>query len=174
MSAPTAKADPQGEPVALSVRATSLLSILLVTLGFLQIVGEATRISMLSDLGFLLAMAPYPNPFRVAPGYENFAASYGFQVSHPDGSTETIPVDRAALSRLRGPHLRKIVFLKAAALVSIYPRDVFFGALKYGMCRGGPMAQALGIASEVTSFVLRVQIRFPEDKEWSTDVHCAQ
>jgi hypothetical protein len=158
-----------------------LLSLLLVLAGFLQMIGHALGIPIVSDLGFMLAVSPFPNPFRVAAGYENFAALYEFDALLHDGSVkkvkiereEGISVDREDTS-LNGPHIRRVVYFKSIALAPLYPSGIFDQILRYGVCKHGPLAQSLGIRQEVRSFTLRVWLQYPVAKDkWDRVIECA-
>jgi hypothetical protein len=112
----------------------NVLGSVIVMLGLLRIVGDVSEIQFFDRVGYALAIAPLPSPFREVNGYENFSTVKTYEAILIGGESKIIDVNTLHRKNLKGPHRRKIVFWWSASGILWLPKTLTQPVFHYYFC----------------------------------------
>lgn len=147
-----------------------LLSFALVILGLLQIIGFITGSTQIKLLGEALVTSPLPRPFVSIDGYENIGLNISFEITAVNGSKYLKNMDRIYLSKLEGPHKRKIVYINSITRAPRLTRSLYISPIKYGFCNKGPLSKLFGQETDIRRVVIFIA---PNDmRQYTIKMEC--
>ncbi len=111
--------------------------------------GSISGSRFLLALGSLSGAAPLPRVFRNSQGIDTFARRARVELVLADGSVREFAIDRNFGAAFDGPVVRMAAYAHAAMYAGLPGTDPDHGLLRFGFCRRGPAARALGVEEEV-------------------------
>ena len=162
-------------------RLRTLLSVLLIALGSLQMLGLVLGLPALRGLGVASTAAPLPLVFSHFRGVETFALDFTVHLDLADGATWSAAVTPALYARIAGPYNRRNVygaaFAYGPALNAPGERALWQGVLRYGFCRPGPLLREFQVGGEAVQVrvIAREKTRTPpgiNPRSWTLEVAC--
>lgn len=151
----------------------NIFSIILVILGMLQMIGFILGNHKVLLIGQSLALSPLPRPFPDINKYEYFASDINYEVMLTNGTKYFIQQDRNRLSKLEGPHKRRIVYIAAIAQSPRLPKYIYNSVLVYGFCNNGPLSKLLGINDEIDKVFINIKtLTEGRNDKWRIPIVC--
>ncbi len=132
------------------------LAMLLLGIGFTQMVGDLVGSKILRGVGLASGIAPFPKVFCEADGYEAFAAKFRLIGISADGSSWSCDLGPDLYSKLPGPYNRRNVHGAALAFAPRLPAELRDALLQHNLAPNSALRRELGIPADVTQ--LRVEI----------------
>jgi hypothetical protein len=111
------------------------LSVLVVGIGFLQIVGHVCQSKTIKGLGAMTAASPLPIVFTTVRGLETFSSQFYFQITDKTGNKSEIEITPELYSKLKGPYNRRNVYGAAIAYGPILDSALLHSVLDYAIGR---------------------------------------
>jgi hypothetical protein len=142
-------------------RRRTIASYVLVGIGLLQALGWGTGLSALRGIGLMSAASPLPFVFSSFRGVETFAAEFQVELEKDDGTRARYVITPELYSKLDGPYNRRntygAVLSYGPALNDPSERRLVESVLRYGLCKGGPLAWKFGQTQAVAQ--VRAEVR---------------
>lgn len=140
-------------------RPGTIAALILVLLGFLQMLGWATGSAALRGAGFALTASPLPMVFSHMRGAEPFSAAYA--VTYDTGSErKTLDITPKLYEKLKGPYNLRNTYGAAFAFGPVahggHERELWESVITFGMCRKGPVARQFGVKEAIERLSIHV------------------
>lgn len=148
------------------------LYILVVTIGFLQIIGYLTGIKPIRNIGVVSASSPLPIVFTEVKGVETFASDFFIRWTNETGQKEEILITPEIYSKLKGPYNRRNIYGAAIAYGPVLPEKIWSAVLNYGLCNG-ILKDEFDIPVSQNDFSILVKTRtFGKNDQWILETKC--
>jgi len=135
----------------------SLASARAVAVYALLAVGVANAAALVIGSRALRAVAlatrasPLPFVFVQSQDLAGYTDRFALEIETADGHRERRDLDGSVYADLPGPYERRICYGAALSFFPLVRARQFESILRYGLCRGGPLARAAGIAQPVAA-----------------------
>lgn len=148
------------------------LYVLVVMIGFLQVLGFVTGIKPIRSLGIVTAASPLPLVFSEVKGVETFAGDFYMQWTNTKGEKESVLMTPELYSKLDGPYNRRNIFGAAIAYGPVLPEQVWKPILNYGICNE-ILSNELELPFEKSSFTVEIKTRTKDrNDQWILKPKC--
>ena len=151
--------------------------VLVMSIGFLQIVGFVTGIDGLRDVGRLTAASPLPLVFSDFRGLETFSLEFSIEAKARDGQSVIKKITPELYDKFRGPYNRRNVYGAVLAygpkLTEPTEEPMVDSVLKYGFCKGGPLVSMFGLSDPLQMATITALSKARSDGgAYVTEVDC--
>lgn len=124
--------------------------VLVMSIGFLQILGFLTGVESLRNVGRLTAASPLPLVFSDFRGLETFSLDFSIEAKAKDGQSVMKKITPELYDKFKGPYNRRNVYGAVLAygpkLTEPTEEPLVESVLKYGFCKSGPLAGMFGLS----------------------------
>ena len=122
--------------------------VFLVSVGFLQMVGDLTHCAALKAVGAATAASPAPKVFSSVNGLETFSSKFFLNWTDDTGQTHELALTPEIYARIAGPYNRRNVFGAALAYGPILEknartRNLVDSTIRYATCGDAPLVREL-------------------------------
>ena len=134
-------------------------NILLMTL--LVIVGSVESLFVITDWHFLWPLTHLrTSPAAAVFHWPEIVSAVQFEFEYEDGTHSYFDVDAKNFAQLDGPMVRRIIYL--GPVIRNFPEAAWSPIYRFGLCHGGPIAQAFQIAKPIRVATLHTRSRSPQ------------
>lgn len=149
------------------------LYILVIAVGFLQVLGFLLGSKPIRGLGIAYCSSPLPIVFTEVKGVETFASD--FFIRFRDGSSpevQSIQITPEVYQKLEGPYNRRNVYGAAISYGPVLPDSLWTSVLNYGICKG-TLAAELGLPKNATQVEILIKSKTAgSSEEWILKADC--
>lgn len=143
------------------------VAILIGVLACAQMAGAISGVRPLRGLGAAWGFSPCPKVFADVEGLEPFASEFTVGWLGADGGRMTMELTPEAYARLRGPYVRRNVYGAALSYAPRLPEALWKEVFGYGLGRGGPLREELGIPADARDLTVRIRTKTRDRRdEW--------
>jgi hypothetical protein len=143
------------------------LRILLVAIGFFQIIGFLTKQDWLKGIGILSTASPLPIVFTQVKEVETFAQDFFIQYTDETESTKQIQITPELYSKLDVPYNYRNVIGAAVSYGPILPEPIWQSVLRYAIVEPGKLAKAIDLPSPLNNPTIVIHTRTQgRDNKW--------
>ena len=145
------------DPAALKRR--NIIALILLALGFTQMLGAVTGIAPLRGLGAASAMAPNPKVFSDVDGLETFASDFTLSYRDSTGTAKSLTITPELYGRLGGPYNRRNVYGAALSYAPRLPEPLWTSVYCHGFAPAGPLRSELGLSPRDSDIRITIRTR---------------
>jgi hypothetical protein len=151
--------------------------VLLILLGFIQLIGWVFGIPSLTGIGFMSNASPLPLVFSVFRGKEPFSSTFDLAIKESDGKLHQIRISPEIYAQLEGPYnLRNVygaAFASLPMLESSNEKELVHSVLKFGFCEPGVVRKQFGFTAPIASFQITQTSRAKGiEGTWKEEILC--
>lgn len=148
------------------------LYILVLLIGFLQIIGYLTQVKAIRSLGVLSASSPLPIVFTEVRGVETFASDFYIRYTDENGEKQEVQITPEMYSKFSGPYNRRNIYGAAISYGLVLPEELWKPVLTYGLCNG-VLQEELGIDMTSDDFSIYIETRTAGRSDtWELKTRC--
>lgn len=108
--------------------------VIIVIIGFLQIIGYLTKVKTIRNLGVVSASSPLPIVFTEVKGVETFASNFYIRYKDQNRKSQEIQITPEIYSKFKGPYNRRNIYGAAISYGPVLPEKIWKSILSYGLC----------------------------------------
>ena len=142
-----------------SLKRRDIAACVVLTVGLLQMVGEACGSRVLKGLGAATVAAPLPKVFCDVAGLEPFASTFTLVGETRSGASFETRITPELYARLSGPYNRRNAYGAAFSFAPRLPDGMWRSVAQHGLREGGSLRDELQLPHDVTCVRLRVETR---------------
>lgn len=145
----------------------------IIFIGLLQVFGFVIRNPHIEIMGRLTAASPMPIVFGQIDGLEYWASSYKLELIFKDGTSMTKSITPIDFAHMRGNHWVHMAYVIPLACAPISSDEFGTSTFRYGLCKGGPLAQDWEIPAELKEgYITITNNTVGEKKQWIKHFIC--
>lgn len=137
----------------------NVAALILMALGFTQMLGAVTNVAPLRGLGAALTMAPNPKVFSDVDGLETFASDFMLSWRDSTGTPRSMAITPELYGRLSGPYNRRNVYGAALSYAPRLPEPLWTSVYCHGFAPAGPLRAELGLGPRDTDIGITIRTR---------------
>ena len=132
----------------------TLVLALLVAVGLANAVAYLLDVRPLGTVAKVTMASPLPRAFSQSQSLAGFAKEFVIELTSADGRVERRVASSELFAGLPGPYERRVLYGAALTYAPVAPQARFISIVRYGFCRGGPLAARLGVHEAVRSITV--------------------
>jgi hypothetical protein len=122
---------------------------LLVAVGLANAIAYLLDVQPLATAAKATTASPLPRAFSQSQSLAGFAKEFVIELTNADGRVERRETSSELFVGLPGPYERQVLYGAALTYTPEFPQARFVAMLRYGFCRGGPLAVRIGVHEPV-------------------------
>jgi hypothetical protein len=123
----------------------SLLPLLLLLVGLLQMTGDLARLVPLRGLGAATTASPAPKVFSAVKGFETYSTHFFLEWTDTEGAEYSMEITPEVYHRLRGPYNRRNAYGAVLAYGPVMPAELREPVMRYAVTGAAPLLREMGI-----------------------------
>jgi hypothetical protein len=135
----------------------------LLTLGLLQMTGEALHVKPLQALAAATGASPAPKVFSAVHGLETYSSEFFVEWTDRSGVFHSVRISPERAAKMRGPYNRRNVYGAVLAYGPVMrtneaTRPMFESVSRYALCGKAPLLRESGIPVEDVQGKVRIRV----------------
>jgi hypothetical protein len=150
-----------------------LIYILIITIGFLQVIGYLSGIKAIRGLGLASASSPLPIVFTEVKGVETFASDFFIHYTDSSGAEIQAAITPHMYSKLKGPYNRRNIYGAAISYGPVLKKELWESVFNYGLCKQ-VLLREMELPLSGKNYFIRIETKTSgRNDAWNLKYDCA-